>query len=302
MENRNKTYNRALLASVAFMTIALPVAAQKPINESSHRLSFKAGLTPVIGDEGKQQRRDSVVVSLEYSRPAWKGEFYAAAEWRDFVSHAYEATQFSPFEWDTAIYKDKTGYTRTGDRGYITAFTRRSGLAAGTPTLWPDMRFDSVDMRQNPLDGISAKIAYRHRTRSLPYIGSLGIQGGLTLSMLTGTQYADGAIHVLAFRDETQNALSTSTYPSAEVPIPESYGRLDSEFFTKTHKDSKVLPGAFIGVRKLMTDNLTFEVNLTMLGHTELNYVPLSYSGQAAHWESSNKNKILLEFIAGIRF
>ena|GEM_PF-1680850 len=305
MKDRKKTYSRASLAALAFMTIAMPVLAQGSIREDGPRFSFKAGIAPVIGDVGNQQRRESAMVSLEYSHPFWKGEFFVAAEFRDFVSHAYEVTPFSPFVdrgGEPVSYTERTGYASNGSRGYITAYARRSNSSPDPWMLWPDMRFDSVDMRTNPLDGGTAKIAYRYRTRSLPVVGSLGLQGGITLSLLTSIQYADGAIHVMDYRDESQNSVSTATYPYPNSPGLDQFGRLDNEYYYLTNKDAKLMPGVFIGARKLLNDNLTFEVNFTMLGHTDLNYVPYSYTGQTAHWESSDKSKVLMEFIVGLRF
>lgn len=302
MKNPIKTYSRALLA-MAVIVPAVPLLAQvrKPINESSPRVSFKIGTAPTIGDIGNQQRRESMILGLEYSHPFGKGEFFAVAEMRDYVSNTYEATQFSPFDWNTAVYHEKTGYAPNGQRGYITAFTRNpASTVPWANAIASDMRFDSVDMRQNPLNGAVAKLAYRYRVESLPFVGNLGVQAGLTLSYLTSKQYADGALHVLDYRDMTQNGASTNW--TAENPALDAFGRLGNEYYYKTEAEQKFVPGFFIGARKLLTDTLFFEMNISVLGHANLNYVPFSYSGVPAHWESTTKMKTGLEFIAGLRF
>jgi hypothetical protein len=300
MKNRFKTYSQALLA----MAVFVPVAAQqrtKAIDESSARVSYKLGTAPTIGDLGKQQRRESVLLGLEFSQPFWKGEWFVVAELREYVSNAYEVTQFSPFDWDTAVYKEKTGYASNGQRGYITAFTRNPNSTVPKPNaIASDMRFDSVDMRTNPLDGFVAKLAYRHRVESLPFVGNLGVQGGLILSYLTGKQYADGAIHILDYRNYTQNSYQTSW--TAEDSRLDAQGRVGNEYFHSQQGEKKILPGVFIGARKLLTDILFFEMNISVLGYTELDYVPFSYSGEAPHFESSTKMKTGIEFIAGLRF
>jgi len=77
---------------------------------------------------------------------------------------------------------------------------------------------------------------------------------------------------------------------------------LGNEYFYINSAEKKILPGVFVGARKLLTNTLFFEINISMLGYTELNYVPFSYTGEAAHWDSGTKMKTGLEFIAGLRF
>jgi len=302
MKNLKNKYARALLATPIMALLVTPMAAQT-INESASRVSFKVGMAPAL-EQGRQERTASFLVGLEYSHPFWRGEFFFVGEWREFIATEHEATQFSPFDWDTANYREKTGYAPNGQRGYITAFTRNPNPdAVGIPNrIASDMRFDSVDMRRALLDGVTAKLAYRYRTDSLPLIGSIGLQGGLTLNYLTSREYASGAIHVLEFRDMSQNAANTGwTADNPNLDAPE-YGRLHNEYFYEQNSRGKFVPGAFIGVRKLFNDTLFFEMNVSMLGHTEVNYVPYAYSGQPALIETSNKTKTVIEFIAGMRF
>ena len=311
MKGLKNKYSRALLAAPVIALLAMPVAAQA-INESSPRVSFTVGATPALNQD-RQQRNASIMVGLEYSHPFGRGAFYVTGEWRSFSATPFEATQFSPFDWDTATYADadRTGYAPTsainpeGKRGFITAFTRRptADNTGATNRIAPDMRFDSVDMRRALLDGVTAKLAYRYRTDSLPLIGSLGLQGGLVLSYLTAWEYSNGAIHVLDYRVYNgQNNLDPNAAPNPTDPRLDAYGRLGNEYFVTQEKETGIKPGAFIGVRKAVKDNLFFEMNLTMLGYTDITYVPYSYSGQDPHFVKSSKTKTVLEFIAGMRF
>ena len=305
MKGLKNKYSRALLAAPVVALLAMPVAAQA-INESSPRVSFKIGATPAINQD-RQERNAAAMIGVEYSHPFWKGEFFVSGEMRTFIANHFEATQFSPFDWDTAVYGDKTGYAPTsaanpnGDRGWITAFTRNPNSTPSPNMIASDMRFDSVDMRRALLDGASAKLAYRYRTDSLPLIGSLGLQGGLTLSYLTAWEYTNGAIHVLSSRQYNgQNNLASGVL--ANDARLDAYGRLGNEYFITQEKSTEIKPGAFIGIRKLIKDNLFFELNLTMLGYTDITYVPYSYSGQDPHFVKSSKTKTVVEFIGGMRF
>ena len=318
MKSPKKTYSltlqRGLLAATVVMLPATPVAAQST-NESIPRVSFKVGAAPALNPD-RQKRRASALISLEYSHPFWKGEFFVAGEWRDFVAISHETTPFSPFDWGEAgtngrqvEYKQRTGYAPNGQTGYITAFIRNPTSAPRPYMIASDMRFDSVDIRKAQLDGVTAKLAYRYRTEPLPFIGSIGIQGGLTLSYLSSWEHADGSIHVLNDRYFSQNGANTSTYPN-EVPA----GMLDvlsNEYFTEQEKRTELKPGFFIGVRKLLPGDIFFEINLAMLGHTDVEYVPYSYSGKGTvspsgvvrgEFATSNKTKTVVEFIAGMRF
>jgi len=321
MKNLKNKYARALLAAPIMALLVTPMEAQT-INESTSRVSFKIGMAPALNPDS-QQRRASQMVALEYSHPIWKGEFFVVGEWREFIANPHEATLFSPFGWGEAgtdgsqiTLGERTGYAPVstnasgwggynpdGKMGYITAFVRNPTSTPRPYMIASDMRFDSVDMRKYQLDGVTAKLAYRYRTGSLPFVGSFGIQGGLTLSFLRSWEYADGAIHVLDYRDMTQNNRSTATYPEATTNgLDQIGGRLFNEYFMEQESRTKLKPGAFIGIRKLFHDDYFMEVNLTMLGHTEVKYVPFAYSGKDPHFVESNKTKTVIEIIAGMRF
>jgi len=297
--------HRLYRAGAALALLAVPLAAQT-VDNSYPRVSFFVGTSPAIGDSGLLRVRESVQVGLEYSHPIWKGEVYVAAEWRTFRSRNAEVTQFSPRNADgTAMIGNesaKSGYAGIGSttRGYITAFTRDPTPGRPYPNgIAVDMRFDSVHMAKNDLRGGSSKLAYRHHMES-PYIGNWSLQGGLTISFLTASEWANGDIHVLSNREFSQNNVNTA-WNSDDARL-NAYGRLFNDVFFQDNSEIKVLPGAFIGTRFLLNDNLFFETNITMLGHASLTYVPTAYTGQAGYVESSTKMRTVWEFNAGLRF
>jgi hypothetical protein len=287
--------------------LAVPLMAQA-IDESKPRYSFKIAATPAT-NTGRQENNAAVSVGFEYSRPLGKGEVFAVLEWRDFMSHTYlDESIYSPYtDKDKVItLGEKTGYTPSGDRGYITRYARYST----NPDLWPyegsrgmiasDLRFDSIDTRRAVLEGVTLKLAYRYRLDALPVVGRLGLQGGLILNNLKASEYSNGSVHVLDYRAVIgQNSLAAS---EINAPLPASAGRLYSEYWMEQPNETKLMPGAFVGVRKLYTDTVFFEFNLAMLGHTDLKYVPFAYTGEAPRVVSSSKTKTVMEFVAGMRF
>jgi hypothetical protein len=246
-----------------------------------------------------------MMLALEYSHPIpiTMGEIFLTAEMRTFRTTSFEATKFSPFVWETAEYTNKTGYTPDGQRGYITAFTRDPSANPLPNMIAADMRFDSVDMRKNLLDGVTAKLGYRYRTPSFPIVGPIDLQGGLTMAYLTSQEQARGAIHVLDWRayqgQNTANAAWTANHPNLDQA---QYGRLYSDYFFEVNSETKMAFGGFVGARVFIWDDLYFEMNVATLGHAELNYVPVSYTGKDPYVETSNKTKIVLEFNIGMRF
>jgi hypothetical protein len=260
--------------------LSVPLVAQAA-NEFSPRFSLKMGATPVIGDMGKQGTRMAIMLAAEQSYPIWKGEAFATGEYRVFYSKDQEATQFG------------VGYAEGGMEGIITKYVINP--TTGVPA--PDGRFDSVDLRKNNLEGVTSKIGYRFQFSDMPFIGKLDLQGGLTLGFLKSSQDTSSNIWVLEYRDFAQN--SVMIMPPM---FPEPTSRLGRESFLATHQTSKFSPGAFIGARSLLTDEMFFEINLSLLGHAEINYVPFSYTGKPAHTETANRFKAVLEFTAGLRF
>jgi hypothetical protein len=81
-----------------------------------------------------------------------------------------------------------------------------------------------------------------------------------------------------------------------------SYGKYSNESFMVENQTTALSPGLFVGARTLITDNLFFEINVSVLGYSEIDYVPSSYTGKAPYTETSSHYKTLLEFAAGFRF
>ena len=287
---------------IALLTV--PLAAQA-VDNSYSRVSFFVGTAPAIGDSGLLRVRESALIGLEYSHPVWRGEAFATVEWRSFRSRRVEVTQYSPRdEKGNTIFTDasKSGYAGVGSttRGYITAFIRDPTPGRPFPNgPSPDMRFDSIHTAKNDLNGGTAKLAYRHHMES-PYIGKWAIQGGLTIAFLKAAEWSNGDIHVLSYRDFSQNNVNTAW--NSEDARLNAYGRLFNDVFFEDHTEIKTLPGAFVGVRFFINDNLFFESNIAALGHSSLSYVPTAYTGQPGFVESSNKVRTVWEFNAGLRF
>ena len=163
------------------------------------------------------------------------------------------------------------------------------------------MRFDSVHMAKYDIEGGTSKIAYRQFFR-VPFIGQLGVHGGLTINFLTGAEYTTGAIHVLNYRRNwEQNYLFNQSITGDDKRL-DTYGRLGNEFFYVDTRELKVLPGFFVGARAFVNDNFFFETNISMLSHTQPEYVPSSYTGKDPYVEYSTQTKMVWEFNAGFRF
>jgi hypothetical protein len=274
-------------------------------------VSLFYGTAPAIGDSGLQKVRESVLIGLEYSHPVWKGQVSFAAEWRQFRSRNHEVTQFSPRKADGTTLLDgeagavRTGYTKDGQRGYITAFARTPTPNATTGrSIASDMRFDSIHMAKYDIDGGTSKLSYR-QFFAVPFIGQLGVHGGLTINFLTAAEWTTGSIIVLDRRDYAQNSMNTSWTADNFSPAQggaAQWGRMDGDFFWQDTTEMKVLPGAFVGARAFFKDTFFFETNLAFLSHTQPVYVPQAYTGQPGHIESGTKTKMVWEFLVGIRF
>jgi hypothetical protein len=261
------------------------------VDESKPRFSFKMGTAPTIGSTGKQGARESMMLGLEYSRPFATGALYFAAEYRIFRATQYEVTPFG----------EAKGYALDGS-GRTGMITQYRELPNGRVVA--DGRFDSVDYRRSDLDGITTKIGYRHNLGAMPVLGNLSLQGGLTLAYLSGEQYSTGSINVLEFRNQWQEDIANQyqLWLWEDEDLKE-LGRMSHESFLNEHQVTKFSPGIFVGARTLITDNLFFEVNVSMLGYSEINYVPASYTEKrVAYTETSNHVKTVLEFSAGLRF
>jgi hypothetical protein len=275
------------------------------------------GTAPALGDSGLQKVRETVLIGLEYSHPVWKGQVFGAAEWRSFRSVKHEVTQFSPRKADGSTLLDgeagavRTGYAGIGsNRGYITAHAVYQGTPPGgiEGAPWSDMRYDSVHMAKYDIDGGSSRLGYRQFFK-VPFVGELGIHGGLTINFLRASEYAQGDIHVLDRRDYRQNQFQTaytSDDPRLDNPGPNndgSYGRrLFNEPIYQANSEMKIQPGFFIGARGFVNDNFFFETNIVMLSYSQPVYVPTSYTGKEPYVESSAKSKMVWEFNAGFRF
>ena len=326
--------------------LALPLAAQA-VDNSYPRVSMFYGTAPTIGTKGAFQVRESVQVGLEYSHPVWKGEVFGAVEWRDFRTLWRHVTRYSPRGEDgqvIQIEENKTGYATVKARhplhdegmppqpvigadgkpqiirGFITPFIRHDGSWGLTlpsdHNIFIDNRFDSHHMSKSDLMGGTSKLAYRQYFK-VPYIGQIGVHGGLTINFLTSAEYARGEIHVLSERTLLQNRFYTN-WTSDDYDLDEwsGYikGRLHNDRFFEDNKNIGILPGVFAGFRTFINDNFWFETNFTTLGYKAIEYVPFAYTGELAYndktqvyeatgkLEKTNRTKVVWEFNVGFRF
>ncbi len=152
--------------------------------------------------------------------------------------------------------------TRLGT-GYIDPVT--------TGTIVPT---NSVDMRKDQLEGFTLGLGFRRQ------IGDTNFrwQGGLLVSALKSEQEVTGMITVTVGSTAYREGLSF------------------------TPRKTAVKPGAFVGIQYRITDAFFVESNVGVMGYKQVNYVPLSYTGQAAHSVSTDKSKVVFDLNCGFRF
>jgi len=131
----------------------------------------------------------------------------------------------------------------------------------------------SVDVRKDNLSGYGLSAGYRQQFRDTNFWW----QGGLTLASMTSQQEVTGTITVL----------TTPSYV---------------EGLNFTPAKHTLSPGLFVGGQFKVGPNFFVETNLTALSYQQVNYVPLSYTGKAAHVDTSNKVKLSLDVNVGFRF
>jgi hypothetical protein len=144
-----------------------------------------------------------------------------------------------------------------------------TGYIAGGGT-GPIVPTSSVDVRKDNLDGFAFNAGYRQQILDSVFWW----QGGLSLAAMTSQQEVTGTITV-----------------GAQV-----------EGLNHTPAKRSIRPGLFLGAQAKITPDFFVEANLFGTSYQQVNYVPLSYTGQAAHVETTNKVKVSLDINIGFRF
>jgi hypothetical protein len=136
----------------------------------------------------------------------------------------------------------------------------------GVPT-----QANSIDTRQDPLDGLGLSVGYRQA------LGSTGWswQVGGNLHWMRSTDQAIGDVR------------ATSAY---------------HEGFAYVRSTTSIKPGVFVGLHSFINNDVFVEFNFVTVGYSQITYVPLVYTGQPAHTETSSRNKLSLELSMGYRF
>jgi hypothetical protein len=129
---------------------------------------------------------------------------------------------------------------------------------------------DSADTRKNGLAGFGLRAGYR-----APLAWGWNYQAGLTLDSLKYTQEALGYL----------------------TPTVEANESIATKCTT-----NKLNVGAFAGLHRPFGD-FSFEVNVSTVGYSSINYVPRVYSGLAtATTETSTRRGIMLDIALGLKF
>ncbi len=148
----------------------------------------------------------------------------------------------------------------------VTRFGTGYTPSGGTGTI---VNSSSVDDRNDTLQGYVLNAGYRRQI-----VGMWHWHAGLILSSLTSTQEVTGQIQV-----------GTSREGLNYTPSKTAFGL-----------------GAFAGIQAQTSKSFFLELNLSSLGYSQVNYIPLSYTGQPATTETKTKNKLVVDANLGFRF
>jgi hypothetical protein len=171
---------------------------------------------------------------------------------------------------------------RSGDVYY-----NGSNTLAGAP-LWLSPE-SSSDSRRNKLEGFGARIGYSRK-----FLGDWSWQAGLSLNRYQSRQEASGTLRPVS-------GAATSTINGQTFTVGTLANATYYEGIYQTPTTNKVNLGAFVGARRSIGENFFFEANLLSVGYTKVNWVPYTYTGQAAHSETTNRRGMAVEFGFGLK-
>lgn len=151
----------------------------------------------------------------------------------------------------------------------------KQGYVIGTGALATlDPRYNA-DRRKDNAEGYGVKLGYR--ALLLP---SLSWQAGFSLDRLKGKQEVSGML----------SAGATSVTPAVY------------EDMAKLPTSQKVVAGAFVGLRWDLVEGVALDASLVNAGYSRPNWMPYTYTGQAAHVETSTERRTSLECAIVMRF
>jgi hypothetical protein len=142
-------------------------------------------------------------------------------------------------------------------------------------TFVPDSRY-CIDTRKDELDGMALMAGYRKAIGTTGWSWQVG-----------------GNLHWLKSQDQAIGEFRNGSSPLPPTP---------REGFAYVRSTNSIKPGVFAGVHSFVNEGMFVEFNVVTVGYDQMRYVPLAYTGQAAHWEKSSQTKLLLELSAGFRF
>lgn len=73
------------------------------------------------------------------------------------------------------------------------------------------------------------------------------------------------------------------------------------EGLAQTRTSTKLTPGTYIGLRRTLADNFTFDVNLRTVGFSQVDYAPFTYTGKPAAYSESTKFGYAIEVGFGLK-
>lgn len=138
----------------------------------------------------------------------------------------------------------------------------------------------SADARKNRLEGFGARFGYAQKA-----FDTWSWQVGLSVDRYKSRQEVAGTLRPVYFVGSTMTAVPGGYY----------------EALTATPESSKVNLGAFVGVKTSIGENFSFEVNLLSIGYTQVNWMPFTYTGQAAASTTTNRRGLGIEFAFGLK-
>ncbi len=163
-----------------------------------------------------------------------------------------------------------------GELGYMTMNGDNKTMEFGAAgTQFPGglvQASTSADTRRNSLNGFTLRGGFRS-----PLVWGWNYQAGLTFDSLKYTQEALGQL--------------VGTGPGG---INESIAAKPTE--------NKLNVGAFAGLHRPFGESFSFEVNVSTVGYSSVNYMPRVYTGVAAASETKTRRGYMLDIALGMKF
>lgn len=144
--------------------------------------------------------------------------------------------------------------------------------------------YGSADLRKNRFQGFNLRAGYGDKLSA-----SWEWQAGLALDNYTATEEVSGTLYPIT----TATALTGISNTAAG-------GKPYYESLAVTNQKTKLGLGAFAGVTTRLTDEIRLEFNLRSVSYTQLNYMPFTYTGQAATTHQTTRRGFTFEVSLGL--